>query len=165
MQVSTADESHIPEIIAVARVTWHETYAAIISRQQINYMLEQFYAEPVLRRQMQNPLHHFSIVTTNDAVMGYSHCIEDETNLHLMKLSKLYILPAAQGSGAGQLLLHHAEGICRRLGKMILTLNVNRQNPAVAFYKKMGFEIVQEVDIPLGEFWLNDFVMHKNTDQ
>ena len=43
-----------------------------------------------------------------------------------------------------------------------LELNVNRNNPAKDFYAKNGFKIVEEIDIPLDKFWLNDYVMTKN---
>ena len=41
-----------------------------------------------------------------------------------------------------------------------LELNVNRQNIAVGFYKKLGFNIVAEEDISIGNgFFMNDYVM------
>lgn len=161
MKVFTASEKHLPEIRSIAHLTWHKTYASIISEKQISYMLELFYADAVLSRQMSDPLHHFSVALLNDTVVGYSHCIEDENEPGLIKLSKLYILPDSQGLGIGRLLMQHVAGLCRRLKKHSLILNVNRHNPAVEFYQRMGFEIVRQVDIPLGEFWLNDYIMQK----
>ena len=48
------------------------------------------------------------------------------------------------------------------LSAQYLHLNVNRKNPALAFYKKLGYEIIETVDIPFAEFWLNDYVMAKS---
>ena len=42
-----------------------------------------------------------------------------------------------------------------------LELNVNRANPALGFYTKLGFEISETVDIPYYQFILNDYVMRK----
>jgi ribosomal protein S18 acetylase RimI-like enzyme len=38
-------------------------------------------------------------------------------------------------------------------------LNVNRYNPAKDFYEKLGFKIILEEDIPIGQYWMNDYVM------
>jgi ribosomal protein S18 acetylase RimI-like enzyme len=38
-------------------------------------------------------------------------------------------------------------------------LNVNRNNEAKEFYKKLGFKIIREEDIPIGQYWMNDYVM------
>jgi hypothetical protein len=43
-----------------------------------------------------------------------------------------------------------------------LILNVNINNPAYYFYLKMDFTVRERIDIPYGQFMLNDFVMEKN---
>ena len=44
----------------------------------------------------------------------------------------------------------------------ILLLNVNRFNSALGFYKKIGFEVVDEVNIDIGNGYLmEDYVMEK----
>ena len=40
-------------------------------------------------------------------------------------------------------------------------LNVNRHNPALAFYERLGFQQHREEDIPIGPYWMNDYVMRK----
>jgi hypothetical protein len=42
---------------------------------------------------------------------------------------------------------------------MALDLNVNRFNPAQHFYKKLGFKIIGEEDVPIGQYFMNDYVM------
>jgi hypothetical protein len=43
-----------------------------------------------------------------------------------------------------------------------LRLNVNRFNNAQFFYQKKGFQIVETIDIPIGEgYWMEDFIMEK----
>lgn len=161
MIICPATEENIPEIISIANITWHETYKEIISQQQIAYMLNLFYTEAVLGQQMRNPKHHFWILKDNEKIQGYTHCIEEPNDVHSLKISKLYVLPNQQGRGIGKLLLMFVENTCFGLGKNRLILNVNRNNPAKKFYLKMGFEIVEEIDIPLDIYWLNDYVMEK----
>ena len=45
---------------------------------------------------------------------------------------------------------------------LYVELNVNRKNPAMYFYKKMGFELLEKTDIAYGKFWLNDYVLRKS---
>ncbi len=67
--------------------------------------------------------------------------------------------PENQGNGYGRLLI---EEVKRRLiieNIRILDLNVNRFNKAKEFYEKMGFSVLREEDVPIGPYWMNDFVM------
>ncbi len=161
MTIITANELNIPDIISIAEITWNETYKSIISKEQIDYMLQLFYTNEVLIQQMRNLSHHFWLLTEDARVIAYTHCIEDEKETNAVKISKLYVLPSHQGRGIGKLLLNHIENECSHLNKKRMILNVNRHNPAKEFYLKVGFEIIKKVDIPLGDFWLNDYVMEK----
>ena len=76
------------------------------------------------------------------------------------KLHKIYLLPQMQGQGAGRQLLHFVIDRAKENKATSLLLNVNRNNPAFYFYKKMGFEIAEEVNIDIGEgYFMNDYVM------
>ena len=80
-------------------------------------------------------------------------------NPTIFKLHKIYVLPENHGKGYGRLMI---EDIKKRLIKQnirILDLNVNRYNNAKNFYEKLGFKVIQEEDIPIGPYWMNDFVM------
>lgn len=161
MTIYTANEHDIPAIIQLAEVTWNETYRHIISEEQIQYMLQLFYNKDALLQQMRSPDHHFWIFQHDGEIRAYVHCIEDALDTNILKISKLYVLPKFQGLGIGKILLMHIENESHSLKRNRILLNVNRQNPAKEFYLKNGFEILQEIDIPLGKFWLNDFVMEK----
>jgi diamine N-acetyltransferase len=53
------------------------------------------------------------------------------------------------------------EKIAKQSGSEFITLNVNRFNSASIFYIKKGYVIDSEIDIPFGDFWLNDYTMIK----
>ncbi|MGZ8545109.1 MAG: GNAT family N-acetyltransferase, partial [Flavisolibacter sp.] len=47
-------------------------------------------------------------------------------------------------------------------GATVLRLNVNRNNSARSFYEKLGFEMIGEEDIDIGNgYFMNDYVMEK----
>jgi GNAT superfamily N-acetyltransferase len=66
-----------------------------------------------------------------------------------------------QGSGYGRTLLTAVEKEVRQLGATTLELNVNRYNPAIRFYERCGYSQYKQEVLPMGEFWMNDFVMRK----
>ena len=71
-------------------------------------------------------------------------------------------MPTEQGNGSGKKLITHISELAKSKGGKILELNVNRGNTAHHFYRKIGFDIHQTVDIPYHHFILNDYVMRKN---
>lgn len=158
MKIVKPSLSDVPHIINLAHTTWQHTYSRIISQEQIDFMLAKFYNENLIQSQLADPAHFFLLARESDILYGYSHCYEEKDYI---KLSKLYIDPTAQGKGVGKRLLEAIEATMKLHDKSKLILNVNRANPALYFYKKMGFEITQTVDIPLDKFWLNDYVMEK----
>lgn len=159
--IQKASKDDISSIISIAKITWNATYKTIISQEQIDYMLHLFYSEKTIMEQMQNPANHFWGFKEEGKLSGYAHCVEDNNDKQLIKLSKLYVLPETQRQGIGKSLMSYLENECKALDKNVITLNVNRHNPAKDFYLKLGYEIVEEVDIPLDKFWLNDYVMEK----
>ena len=54
------------------------------------------------------------------------------------------------------------ENEVKKLGGENLTLNVNRGNKARYFYEKVGYQIIEEVDIPYFDFILDDYIMSKS---
>lgn len=164
MEIIKANESHIKAIISIAYDSWNDTYKKIISQEQIDFMLQLFYNESALQKQMQDPKHHFWAVMHDEELLGYAHCIEDEGDADILKLSKLYVLPSSHGKGVGRQLLLFIENECDALKKSIVTLNVNRNNPAKDFYLKQGFKVIRQVDIPLDKYWLNDYIMQKKLE-
>ncbi|MBS1504124.1 MAG: GNAT family N-acetyltransferase, partial [Bacteroidetes bacterium] len=66
-----------------------------------------------------------------------------------------------QGKGYGKILINEVAQRTRDAGKHRLDLNVNRYNKARTFYEKMGFTVAYEEDIPIGPYWMNDYVMRK----
>jgi diamine N-acetyltransferase len=159
-QMFVVTPQDIPNIISLARQTWQATYSSIISQEQIDFMLAKFYNETLLLEQLYDAQHYFykAVDDEKNQLLGYSHCVQDGQTL---KLSKLYILPEAQGKQIGKQLLDQVGQLALEQNCHTLQLNVNRNNPAYYFYLKMGFTVVDTVDIPLDKFVLNDYVMEK----
>ena len=155
LQASVAD---IPTIIEIQEKTWEPTYRDILSKDQIDFMFEKIYSPESLADQMQSG-QQFMILLSDETFVGFSSVSEEKPGK--FKLHKIYVLPATQGTGAGKYLLHATENYVKSLGGTVLSLNVNRYNKAKTFYEKMGFQVVDEQDIPIGPYWMNDYVLEK----
>lgn len=156
--IRRAGVEDIPLIRQLTFQVWPQTYASIISKEQIDYMLALIYDEGVLKKQIAEEGHEFLIVSENEAPAGFAAFSEIEPEI--FKLHKLYVLGSQQGKGTGKLLIQHVRGIIKSKGGKSLQLQVNRYNKAKDFYEKMGFVIIGEGDFDIGNgFFMNDFVM------
>lgn len=160
LAVRPATLADIPTIIELAEATWEPTYRFIISKEQIDYMYRVIYTPASLERQMTEQGHTFLLLYTEGHASGYAS-FSAQPAAGLYKLHKIYVLPSHQGRGLGYHLVQAVEKAVVQVGGHTLELNVNRHNPALAFYERLGFQLHHEEDIPIGPYWMNDYVMRK----
>ena len=158
-QATAAD---IPLIRELTFNVWPQTYAPIISQEQIDYMLEMMYSEESLQKQMDDGC-QFIIAYYNEEPVGFASY--QETQPAVWKLHKLYVLGNQQGKGTGRYLINHIIEEIKQFGATALQLQVNRDNSARSFYEKLGFEIRYSADFDIGGgHFMNDYVMEKKID-
>ena len=124
-------------------------------------MLEWMYSDASLEKQM-NTVCEFYIANLNGDDVGFCSVSPEaeDTNEVAHKLNKLYVLPSAQGTGAGKALLNKSIEVAKASGSSSLFLQVNKQNDAYAFYLKHGFVKEQEFKFDIGNgFFMDDYVM------
>jgi N-acetylglutamate synthase-like GNAT family acetyltransferase len=157
--IRQADKSDIPLIRELTYQVWPQTYASILSQEQIDYMLELMYSPRSLEQQMDEGC-DFRIIYAGGVPVGFASV--QETEPHIFKLHKIYILLPQQGKGTGKFLLEHIIDEIKKKGAKVLQLQVNRFNKAKEFYEKLGFAVVYEADFEIGNgFFMNDYVMEK----
>jgi GNAT superfamily N-acetyltransferase len=161
LSIKLASIEDIPAIVKIAYDTWFVTYQDVISQAQIEYMFGEMYTPESIYKQMDFYKHAFLILYQAEMPIGFASYGKLEEPINTYKLHKLYLLPSEQNKGFGRMLLNEVEKQVADLGADHLHLNVNRKNPALSFYEKLGYEIIETVDIPFAEFWLNDFILSK----
>lgn len=173
--IRTACIDDIPIIQDIAYKTWPLAFKEILEPKQIDYMLEMMYSTSSLSEQISSKGHTFilsfiyiSKKTEKDSYnsecryTGYSSYEINVAGSLKTKIHKLYVLPKYQGRGCGKEMLKEVQKIARSNNSEVLSLNVNRNNRAVDFYKSFGFKVVIEEDINIGNgFLMEDFVMEK----
>lgn len=159
VDIRDAEEGEEDIISDLAWRTWWIAYKDIISEQQIRFMLETLYNQETLRQLIASGDQQFIILRDNGIACGFAAYSARPEEPRVYKLHKLYVLPDCQGRGFGRLLLQEVTARLRSQNITKLDLNVNRQNPAFNFYRGIGFEVLRQEDIPIGPFWMNDYVM------
>lgn len=157
--IRPATLADIPVIQRLAEAAWWPTYRDIISAEQIQYMLELMYSARAIEAQMVVQGHKFLLARHGGRYAGFAAYGLRDARSSVFRLHKLYVRPDCQGAGLGHKLIRAVENDARRAGARRVELNVNRANPALNFYTRHGYRVQQTVDIPLGPFWLNDYVM------
>ncbi len=157
-EIKKADASHISLIRTLAMEVWPGTYVPIIGEAQVKYMLDRFYSDTALQEQMKGG-HTFIICYDAGKPVGFASFGPVAPDTY--KLHKLYVLPETQGTGVGKQLLEYIKTAVKTAGSDHLQLNVNRYNEgAKRFYTRMGFTVVHDEDIDIGDgFFMNDHVL------
>ena len=151
-----ADQKDIALISDLAKLTWNQHYPAIISQQQINYMLERMYSFSSLEEQLIQKGHSFFLITNQDEPVGFISVNKEKENEWF--LNKFYIDQEKSARGIGAKAF---EELKKLIHPSKITLTVNRQNfKSINFYFKNGFKIERVADFDIGNgYVMNDFVM------
>ena len=155
--IRSASITDIELIRSLCFEVWPQTYASIISQEQIEYMLDRMYSPLSLQQQMEEGAHF--ILLYNDALpIGFAS-YQVITPTHC-KLHKLYVLPTQQGKGGGRVMIQQILVEIKEKGIQHLELQVNRNNSAVTFYERLGFYKREIADFDIGNgFFMNDYIM------
>ncbi|HWD90211.1 MAG TPA: GNAT family N-acetyltransferase [Mucilaginibacter sp.] len=156
---ATIDDAAL--IIDLAERTWWPTYSPILEKEQIAFMLDEIYSFEKISSQLKNGTQSYLILEEEGEPVAFAGYSPREEDPEIYKLHKLYCLPETQGKGYGKILIDEVAQKILDAGKHTLDLNVNRYNKAKNFYEKMGFSVAYEEDIPIGSYWMNDYVMRK----
>lgn len=154
-----ATERDIPTIQTIAEKTWWPTYGSILTAEQLQYMLNHIYGTQALQKTITEKSQQFILLKDDHGAQGFAAYAPKPEHNTVYKLHKIYVLPENHGKGYGKHLLSHVIETAKGHGANVLELNVNRFNPAKLFYEKLGFQIVREENVPIGPYWMNDFVM------
>ncbi|TAL44637.1 MAG: N-acetyltransferase [Chitinophagaceae bacterium] len=158
-KVRNAGTADIPLIRELTFKVWPQTYAPILSKEQIEYMLEIMYSEESLQLQMDEGA-AFVIVYDDAEPVGFASF--QETEPQLWKLHKIYILTSQQGKGTGKFTLDYIINHIKEKNANTLQLQVNRYNKAKDFYEKLGFFVIKIADFDIGNgYFMNDYIMEK----
>ena len=153
----------VEALCRVAKEAWEQAYGELLGPAQVAYMVEKFQSPAAVRAQMAQDGYQYYLIFGDGqpgGLVGFAPRYEGRDELFL---SKLYLLPGLQGTGAARAALDFVEAEARRLGLPAIRLTVNKGNThAAEVYRHFGFETVDAVVSDIGGgFVMDDYIMVK----
>ncbi|MDF2553088.1 MAG: family N-acetyltransferase [Chryseobacterium sp.] len=161
MKLIKATEKDIPLIQDLAKRSWENAYAEILSKEQMKYMLETMYSEAEISEHLKNSNYHYFLVfdevlNSFDGFLGYENHYENQTT----KLHRIYLVPESKGKGLGKKTLEFLNEEVKNSGDNRIILNVNKYNSAKSFYESQGYQIYDEGVFDIGNgYVMDDYLM------
>jgi ribosomal protein S18 acetylase RimI-like enzyme len=160
--ITEAKLNDIKLIQEIAHATWPITYGEILSKEQLEYMLNLIYSDEALTNQYNKKEQLFYLISENEINLGFIGIEHQYKGEAITKIHKIYLMPETQGKGIGKKVIDEIQKLAIDNNSKALLLNVNRFNSALGFYIKIGFEVAEEVNIEIGNGYLmEDYVMEK----
>ena len=163
MKMNVCNREQLLVIRNLAYTIWPSTYGEILSKAQLEYMLDSFYSITNLEKQMDNG-QVFELLFEETNTIGFVayefNCNFEKFSQPLTKIHKIYLLPEMQGKGFGKFMIDEIVRIAKSNNQKGIYLNVNKYNSAKFFYEKLGFVILKEQVIDIGnDYVMDDYVM------
>lgn len=152
------------DIEAVAELAcdiWHEFYVPLIGKAQVDYMVARFQSADAIREQLRLGYEYF-VVCRGAALIGYMG-VQPQQERKALFISKFYLHKSSRGSGTGRLCMEFIEQLAGQRGLTLLWLTVNKGNPSVKVYERLGFRIAKDIVMDIGNgFVMDDYRMEKS---
>lgn len=154
----TAQEPELVETLSrVATQIVREYYDPLLGKAQNDYMLQKFQSVPAITEQLAHGYHYY-LVTDGGARLGFLGFYPRGGALYL---SKLYLYQEQRGRGYGRRMLDFLRGQADALGLGAIELNVNKYNPSIAVYERLGFVRIRDEVNDIGEGYVMDDYVYR----
>lgn len=165
IELRIVKDTEWPLLQRISRETFVETFGKENTEEDLAKYLAEDLGEETLRKELSHPDSVFYFAILDGEVAGYMKINEKSTQTEqghgkALELQRIYVYAARKGKGIGKLLLQKAMSIAKEKNAVYLWLGVWEKNyPAIAFYKKLGFEKFSEHIFMLGEDAQTDHLM------
>ena len=149
----------IEKIAVLADKIWHEHFPALLSAEQIDYMVDKFQSFRAISEAVKNNGYRYYMAYDGDDFCGYLGFCEEGDNT--VFISKIYVRSDKRRCGVASSMLRQLRDDIPDARKWYLTVNRFNSGP-IEVYKKRGFEIVREQKADIGNgFIMDDYIMEK----
>ena len=151
-------DADIRALAALATEIWHEYFTAIISKEQIDYMVEKFQSYPVLKKAIEEENYTYFLAYEEGAMIGFCGVKPEKDRLYLHK--------KARGKGLSSILLKRAISFAREQDKKAIYLTCNKFNQhSLDVYRAKGFKDIDSVQTDIGQgFIMDDYILQLELD-
>lgn len=167
VKIVQVSEKDMPELIAISRETFADTFGKDNSPEDMAKFLDENYNEDKLGGEMATPGSFFYFLKVDGEVAGYLKLdVDDAQNEDVdpngLEVERIYLRKSFQHRGLGKKLFEFAEEKGREWGKSVLWLGVWEHNEnAKNFYASRGLTRFSEHVFVLGDDRQTDFLLKK----
>ncbi|MRG88101.1 GNAT family N-acetyltransferase [Salinibacillus xinjiangensis] len=168
MRIKKCTMKDLPILQDISYETFYETFSNQNSPENMKAYLDKAFNQKQLTKELSNDSSHFFFVYVNDEVAGYLKVNTDDAQTETMgyealEIERIYIKSKFQRHGLGQDLLEKAMEMAVKNHKKKIWLGVWEKNEkAIAFYKKMGFVHTGSHSFFMGDEEQTDLIMTKS---
>ena len=154
-------------IADISRQTFYETFAPDNSKENMDTFMNEVFTKEALIKEVGAEGNIFMLAYDDEAPVGYVRLREGEKrtefgNQPSVEIARIYAVTSSIGKGVGSALMKKCLEIAAETGKKIIWLGVWEKNQlAINFYHKWGFEKFATHIFPLGSDLQTDWLMKK----
>ncbi len=143
-----------------AEAMFRDAFAATNDAAQMEAYCRDHYSEAIQREELESPDIRVLFIEEGDRVLAYAQL---RVGTPLGEIWRFYVDRTQHGRGLAQRLMDESLTVLRDAGATAVVLAVWEHNPrAIAFYRKLGFEVVGEQPFVLGDERQRDLVMRRS---
>lgn len=157
ISIRRANENDNKLLADIGKTTFIESHGNSASPKDINSYIDKNLNPQSFKDELIDTNNIYHLIYYNQQPVGFSKIIFNIPNhntdiLNITKLERIYVLKEFYGLKLGFQLLDHNISLSRTKGQSGIWLNVWTKNQrAIDFYKKAGFEIIGSYDFKISE--------------
>lgn len=168
--IRAATEKDAELVADLSRQTFYETFAPQNSKENMEKFMNEQFTRQKLMDEVSEPWLLFFLAFINSEPVGYVKLRDgavplDMINQSCIEIARIYSVQDQIGKGVGKKLMETCHDIAKQRQKKILWLAVwERNQRAIDFYTRWGFEKFGEQDFLLGDDVQRDWLMKKTIE-
>jgi diamine N-acetyltransferase len=154
-------------IAELSRKTFYDAFAKDNTVADMDQFMNEVFTRESLIKEVEEGDGIFLLAFINDEAVGYVRMREKNNenimaDVNAIEIARIYATQESIGKGVGKALMEHCMQIARELKKDVIWLGVWEKNEiAIAFYKKHGFEKFGEHVFVIGSDPQTDWLMKR----
>jgi diamine N-acetyltransferase len=167
LSIRLATKEDAPMIADISRKTFYDTFAADNTKEDMDKFLSEQFTKGRLMLEVGAAENIFLLAYFDGTVAGYVKLREGKQpdaikDKEALEIARLYVQKEFIGKGIGAALMKESLFIAKEKGKEMVWLGVwEKNNNAIQFYTRWGFQKFDECDFLLGDDQQRDWLMKK----
>ena len=168
LKIEKCEKDNLDLLIEISRETFISTFEDSNTEENLREYIEKAFNKNKMHEELLNENSIFYILYDDKIPVGYLKLNEGEgqsdiKDLKSLEIERIYVVKSFQSMGIGKILLDKAIEVAINKKKEYIWLGVWEKNEkALAFYKKNDFVIISEHSFFMGDDEQLDYIMKKD---